>query len=124
MWAVSLEQLEEILEDPRYQGGFFSRWNPSSADSRVTFRDVFQRIIRADTLGKGIGYAMLKNHHQPLKARVVICHSWEDDYAEFVSNLQASGEKGPFWLCGMAVAHEDGAPGSLMGTLAEAFLAA
>lgn len=66
-------------------------------------RDVVEKIIKPDTAGRMMGLAVLRNLQSPLRARVVVSHSWDEEYDEFVKALQCSGHSGPFWICSFAL---------------------
>mmetsp|Transcript_42401 Transcript_42401/g.78946 ORF Transcript_42401/g.78946 Transcript_42401/m.78946 type:complete len:921 (-) Transcript_42401:91-2853(-) len=99
MWAMDLKQLEDVMDDPRCDDGMLSLWAPS----KWTMREIVNRLIKPDTKGTGIGYAMLKNQDNPLKARIMVSHSWDAEYKDLVAALRDSRENGPYWICAMAM---------------------
>jgi hypothetical protein len=89
-WGVTLEQIKEIKEHKRYK-------------KSMSFYDVVKKIIKPQTKGKGVGYALMKNQKNPQKARVMVCHSWKDNFDEFCSVLEKKKEEGPFWIYAFAM---------------------
>lgn len=90
MWGVSLEQLQELLKDSRFSPG-------------MSTRSVVEQIIKPDTAGRNLGFAVLKNYEQPLTARMLVSHAWDDSFADLVSALTPLKDQGPFWLAATAM---------------------
>lgn len=92
-WGITLEQLEQVKNLPGY-------------DSNMTMYDVVQKLIKPITQGTGMGYALLLNKDQPLRAKQMTSHAWGEQYSDFVKALKDSLCEGPFWVCAMAIYQE------------------
>lgn len=90
LWGITLEQLKDLTRHMRFQSG-------------MTTRDVVDNIVKVETAGKGAGYALFRNSAQPLRAKVMVSHAWDEDYEEFLCVLEASGYQGPFWVSATAI---------------------
>lgn len=90
LWGITLEQLKDLSRHLSFKPG-------------MTTRDVVDNIVKAETAGKGAGYALLRNIARPLQAKVMVSHAWDEDYEEFLSALETSGHQGPFWVCATAI---------------------
>ena len=90
MWGITLEQLRDVTKDPKY-------------DSSMSMYDVVTKIIKPKTAGTGMGYSLLLNQDNPLRAKVMISHAWGEDYDQFLSTLAQGGTEGPFWVCAMSL---------------------
>lgn len=97
MWGITLDQMRELADDPRHEEG-------------MTVREVVEQIVKPDTAGSGVGYALLKNAARPLKASVLVSHAWDAKYSDLLVALSASGEDGPFWVCAMALYQPEDIP--------------
>jgi len=76
----------------------------------MTFYEVMEEIIKPVTLGKGVGYALMKNEAWPLAASTMVCHSWADEYQQLLDTILSSGEVGPFWVSALAVYQPEDKP--------------
>lgn len=103
MWGITVDQLKDIMRDPRYK-------------ARMTTRQVVEAIIKPSTAGTGMGYAVLRNFARPLQASVMICHAWDDDFGHLVNALEASDERGPFWVSATAMYQSDDMPQLTLAT--------
>jgi hypothetical protein len=90
LWGITLEQLRDLTRHVRFEPG-------------MTTRDVVDKIVKAETAGKGAGYALLRNSARPLRAKVMVSHAWDEEYEEFLRVLETSGYQGPFWVCATAI---------------------
>lgn len=88
-WGITLEQIQEIKDHKRYK-------------KSMSVQDVVEKIVKPQTKGKDVGYALMKNQKNPQKARVMVCHSWQDNFNEFCSVLEKKQEEGPFWIYAFA----------------------
>jgi len=129
MWGITLEQLSAVphsVPDSGIRPGL--DWLkgddllfpsdrapviPPPLKGVNTMRDVVEKVVKNETKGKGVGYALLKNAASPLRARVMVSHSWDEVYHEFVAAIQLfEKEKDAvaYWVCAMAIyQNEDGA---------------
>jgi len=94
LWGVSLAQLAGLATDQRHTIG-------------MTTREVVKCMVKPDTAGTGLGYALLRNLGQPLRGSLFVSHAWDEKYAELVTVLTTSTESGPFWVCATAMCQED-----------------
>eukprot|EP00927_Polykrikos_kofoidii_P068092 TRINITY_DN63489_c0_g1_i1.p1 TRINITY_DN63489_c0_g1~~TRINITY_DN63489_c0_g1_i1.p1 ORF type:complete len:1214 (+),score=137.61 TRINITY_DN63489_c0_g1_i1:164-3805(+) len=104
MWGITLEQLRGVKTAPGYC--LPSTWY----DKGMTMRDVVEQIIKPQTAGQGMGYALFLNFAKPLRARVMISHAWDESYEGVINALAHSGVKGPFWICAMAIYQPEDLP--------------
>merc|ERR1740124_282734 len=95
MCGITLEQMEEIHSHPLVH-------------DESTMRDVVNLVIKPSTKSRGVGYALLRNHKQPLHADVMVSHAWDEFFRDFISCLKRSGQKGPFWVCALSIYQSDG----------------
>jgi len=93
-WGISSTQLAGLASDRRHTSG-------------MTTREVVKRMVKPDTAGTGLGYALFRNLGQPLRGSLFVSHAWDEKYAEFVTVLTSSGESGPFWVCATAMCQAD-----------------
>jgi len=100
MWGITLEQLSDIPADVDIQ-------QPEVGDIPAhrgkSMYKVVNDIVKPQTKGKGMGYALLVNQSKPLEARIMVSHAWGEKYRHFVKALKTSGVDGPFWVCAMAI---------------------
>ena len=59
LWGMTLEQIENILNDP-------------NVDRTQTMREVVENFIKPKTKGKGVGYALQVNRKKPLLAKTMV----------------------------------------------------
>ena len=59
LWAMTLEQIENILNDP-------------NVNRIQTMREVVKNFIKPKTEGKGVGYALHLNREKPLLAKTMV----------------------------------------------------
>jgi hypothetical protein len=97
MWGISLEQLLEVKDLEGYQ------------ESMLMY-EVVEILIKPQTKGKGIGYALLLNGDQPLRAKCMTSHAWGERYDHFVRAIQDSNVNGPFWVCAMSIYQNEDIP--------------
>lgn len=90
LWGISLAQLADLANDQRHTLG-------------MTTREVVDCMVKLDTAGLGLGYALFRNLGQPLRGSLFVSHAWDEKYAELVSILTTSSESGPFWVCATAM---------------------
>lgn len=90
MWGITLEQLQDVKRDPEY-------------DESMSMYDVIKTIIKPKTAGTGLGYALLLNEDEPLRAKFMVSHAWGENYNQFLSALRESNCAGPFWVCAMSI---------------------
>ncbi len=103
MWGITLQQLKDVISDPDFDQSIKAKYMGTRVSGGMTMRQVVHKILEKRTAGKGVGYALLVNKAKPLRAKVMVSHSWEEDYEHFVSALDESGEEGPFWICATAI---------------------
>ncbi len=72
-------------------------------DDKMTMYDVIDTIVKPKTAGTGMGYALYLNKEKPIRAKVMISHAWGENYIQFLSALNQSGNQGPFWVCAMSI---------------------
>ena len=90
MWGITMTQLEAITTDPKY-------------NDSMSMYDVVNNIIKPQTKGTGLGYALYLNKEKPLRAKYMVSHAWGENYSQFLSALSESNCDGPFWVCAMAI---------------------
>ena len=95
--GITMEQLEAIRRHEKYKRG-------------MTMRDVVNEIIKPITKKKSKGYALLINRKKPLRAKIMVSHGWDEGYETFLSALQDSRVKGPYWVCAMAIYQNEDDP--------------
>merc|ERR1740124_889836 len=100
MCGISLEQLMVLKQHPLYHR------TGKNGKSDYLMRD-FVQLIKLITAGTGMGYSLLINKNNPLKAKVYISHAWDEPIKDFVEAIVNSGEKGPFYICSMAIHQND-----------------
>mmetsp|Transcript_98103 Transcript_98103/g.189438 ORF Transcript_98103/g.189438 Transcript_98103/m.189438 type:complete len:472 (+) Transcript_98103:1082-2497(+) len=93
-WGISLTQLAGLANDQRHTPG-------------MTTREVVKCMVKPDTAGTGLGYALFRNFGQPLRGSLFVSHAWDEKYAELVTVLTTSAESGPFWVCATAMCQAD-----------------
>ena len=72
--------------------------------------EVVEKLIKPQTKGKGIGYALLLNSDKPLRAKIMVSHAWGEQYDHFVRAIKDSHSKGPFWVCATAIYQNEDKP--------------
>ena len=60
--GIKLEQIEHLYNNHPY----------SKANPDLSMRYFVNNVIIPITKGKGVGYALLVNHHKPLQAKVMV----------------------------------------------------
>jgi len=72
-WGVSLEQIQKMKEHP-----YYNRTADGTIRGKKNYlmRDYVQSVIEPLTDGTGMGYALLINQENPLKARVMVSVSF------------------------------------------------
>eukprot|EP00928_Gymnodinium_smaydae_P071291 TRINITY_DN54917_c0_g1_i1.p1 TRINITY_DN54917_c0_g1~~TRINITY_DN54917_c0_g1_i1.p1 ORF type:complete len:627 (-),score=48.20 TRINITY_DN54917_c0_g1_i1:201-2081(-) len=100
MWAISLDQLDEMRKHPSYM---HTKVDLRGRRRGAAMRDVVESVIKPETRGKGMGYALLKNILSPLRAQVMVSHAWDENYDDFMAALQRTTAKGPLWVCATAI---------------------
>ena len=90
MWGITLEQLLAVKELDGY-------------NESMLMYEVVEKLIKPQTKGKGIGYALLLNSDKPLRAKIMVSHAWGEQYDHFVRAIKDSHSKGPFWVCATAI---------------------
>merc|ERR1740124_1532991 len=100
MCGISLEQLMALKQHPLYYR------TGKNGKSDYLMRD-FVRLLKLITAGTGMGYSLLINKENPLKAKVMVSHAWDEPIKDFVEAIESSGETGPFWICAMAINQND-----------------
>merc|ERR1740124_584641 len=98
MCGISLEQLMAMKQHPLYYR------TGKNGKSDYLMRD-FVRLLKLITAGTGMGYSLLINKENPLKAKVWVTYAWDQAIKDFVEAIESSGETGPFWIGAMAIYH-------------------
>merc|ERR1740124_1249392 len=94
--GISLDQLMVLKQHPLYHR------TGKNGKSDYLMRD-FVRLLKLITAGTGMGYSLLINKKNPLKVKVMVSHAWDEPIKDFLEAIEDSGEKGPFWICAMAI---------------------
>lgn len=89
-WGISLDQLCEIENEKHFA-------------AEHTTREVVQHVIWPMTIGKGIGYALLRNSASPLQAAILVSHAWDDAFTDLLSALSVSEHQGIMWVASTAL---------------------
>jgi len=76
-WGISLDQLCEIENEKHFS-------------VQQTTREVVAHVLWPMTIGKGIGYALLRNSASPLQAAILVSHAWDDAFTDLLSALSVS----------------------------------
>ena len=61
MWGITKEQVYDLTKDPKY-------------NKNMTMYDVVNEIIKPQTAGTGMGYALHLNKNMPLQSKVMVSH--------------------------------------------------
>lgn len=69
----------------------------------MSMRQVVENIIKPQTANLEMGIAMQLNRSWPFRAKVVVCHCWDESYDELVDALEWYGNEGPFWICSFSL---------------------
>jgi len=92
MCGISLEQIMAIKKYPQcHRLG-------KDGQPNYTIRDFVKDMIEPLTDGARMGYALLQNKEKPLKAKVSVSYAWDNLIEEFITAIERSGEKGPFYI--------------------------
>ena len=75
-----------------------------------------EKIVIPTTVGTGTGYALFSNKSEPLRAKVMVSHAWDEYYRDFALALRKAGSSeeghsGPFWICAFAIYQPEDIPG-------------
>eukprot|EP00931_Biecheleriopsis_adriatica_P053555 TRINITY_DN3136_c0_g2_i1.p1 TRINITY_DN3136_c0_g2~~TRINITY_DN3136_c0_g2_i1.p1 ORF type:complete len:906 (+),score=124.55 TRINITY_DN3136_c0_g2_i1:35-2752(+) len=90
MWGIRLDQLQAIENHPLFESGYSTR-------------DIVARIIRPETSGRALGYALLKNSISPLRAAIMVSHAWDESFSDFTAALRHSEHQGALWVAAAAI---------------------
>lgn len=97
MWGITIEQLIAVKDLDGY-------------NESMLMYEVVEKLIKPQTKGKGIGYSLLLNSENPLRAKLMVSHAWGERYDHFVRAIKDSNAKGPFWVCAMAIYQNEDIP--------------
>mmetsp|Transcript_81892 Transcript_81892/g.210980 ORF Transcript_81892/g.210980 Transcript_81892/m.210980 type:complete len:603 (-) Transcript_81892:94-1902(-) len=94
-WGVTLGQLRDLLDECRCD----PNWN--SANS---VRTLVEQYIIPKTRGHGIGYALMVNQDEPKEVSVMVSHSWNENFEEFVDVLERTVHQDEIlFICALAI---------------------
>lgn len=96
-WGISLEQIQNLRNHHLY-----SRTGTDFLND-FTMRELVNDELRSLSDGTGMGYALLINQQKPLRAKVMVTHSFDMSVYSFVESIERSEEKGPFWVSAFAM---------------------
>ncbi|CAB9525341.1 expressed unknown protein [Seminavis robusta] len=101
-WGISLAQLWEL----RNELSDFYKQILQRDPEKQTMRQVVRDFIQPKTLPYGVGYALWRNQDAPILATIMVSHSWEEYFGEFVDALTAVSSKiadQGLWICSLAM---------------------
>ncbi len=96
MWGITVEQLKAVKELEGY-------------NDSMSMYDVVEDLIKPQTRGKGVGYALLVNKDKPLRAKYMVSHAWGEKYDHFIRAIEHCGCDG-LWVCAMAIYQNEDIP--------------
>eukprot|EP00931_Biecheleriopsis_adriatica_P007151 TRINITY_DN10846_c0_g1_i1.p1 TRINITY_DN10846_c0_g1~~TRINITY_DN10846_c0_g1_i1.p1 ORF type:complete len:829 (-),score=128.45 TRINITY_DN10846_c0_g1_i1:29-2515(-) len=101
MWGITLSQLTALWKEVKHM---YSQKGEDPATK--TMRNVVKDLIKPRSKGRGMGYALQLNHKSPIRAEIMVSHSWNEYFEEFVLALMAESDlirnKG-IWICSFAL---------------------
>ena len=99
MWCISYQQLMDVEQKARKKCG-------PEEYSKMTMRDICEKIIQPRCAKKGTSYALSLNP-QGLPVDTFVSHSWDGHFAAFVQSIrniyQTNVVKPNFWICAFAL---------------------